>query len=58
MGLFNFFMNYGKARLAKRVLGRAVGGNVFMMMAAGWAGKKIYNHLMNNRKNARRLGVY
>ncbi|HYP07994.1 MAG TPA: hypothetical protein VER03_17315 [Bryobacteraceae bacterium] len=51
-------MNYGKARLAKRVLGRAVGGNVFMMMAAGWAGKKIYNHLMNNRKNARRLGVY
>jgi hypothetical protein len=57
MGLFNLFMNYGKARLARRVIGRAAGGNIFMMMFAGYVGKRVLNHFMANRQN-KRLRAY
>jgi hypothetical protein len=57
MGIFNLFMNYGKARLARRVIGRAAGGNVFMMMLAGYVGKRVFNHFMTNRQN-KRLRAY
>jgi hypothetical protein len=57
MGIFNLFMNYGKARLVRRVLGRAAGGNVFMMMLAGYVGKRVYNRFVTNRQN-KRLQAY
>ena len=53
MGLFNLFMNYGKARLARKVIGRAAGGNVFVMMLVGYVGKRVLNHFMSNRGNKR-----
>jgi hypothetical protein len=57
MGIFNLFMNYGKARLARKVIGRAAGGNFFMMMLAGYVGKRVFNHFMGNRQ-AKRLRAY
>jgi hypothetical protein len=57
MGLFNLFMNYGKARLARRVLGRVAGGNIFVMMFAGYVGKRVLNHFMANRQQ-KRLRAY
>ena len=50
MGIFNFVLNYGKARLARKVLGRAVGGNAFMFMLAAYVGKKIFRQVTAKRQ--------
>jgi hypothetical protein len=58
MGIFKLFMNYGKARLARKVIGRAAGGNVFMMMLAGYVGKRVFNHFTAKREASKRLRAY
>ena len=50
MGLFRFMMNYGKARLMRRIFGRMLGGNIFAAMFAAHLGKKAYSHYMGRRR--------
>ena len=49
MGFLNVMMNYGKARLARRVLGRTLGGGFGTAMMMAWLGKKAYNHYQSRR---------
>ena len=53
MGLLNVMMNYGKARLARRVLGRTLGGGFGTAMMMAWLGKKAYNHYQSRRAKTR-----
>jgi hypothetical protein len=50
MGIMNMLMNYGKARVAGKVLSRGLGGRLgtFFMMA--WAGKKAYEYYQSRRR--------
>ena len=50
MGLLRFMMNYGKARMMRKVFGRMFGGNIFAMMFAAHLGKKAYGHYMGRRR--------
>jgi hypothetical protein len=43
-------MNYGKARIMRKVFGRVLGGNIFAAMLAAHLGKKAYSHYMGRRR--------
>jgi hypothetical protein len=42
MGLFNLLKTYGKARIARGVMRRAMGGNIAALLTAAWFGRKLY----------------
>lgn len=52
MGIGSAVVQYGKARLMRRVLGRVLGGNVAAVMAAAWLGKKAFNYYRDHRRPA------
>jgi hypothetical protein len=50
MGLMNVLMNYGKARVAGRLLQRGLGGRVGTLFLVAWAGKKAYQYMQSRRR--------
>ena len=52
MGIGSAVVQYGKARLMRRVLGRVLGGNVATAMVAAWLGKKAFNYYRDHRRPA------
>ena len=54
MGLMNVLVNYGKARVAGRVLRKGFGGRVGTLLVVAWAGKKAYEYWQSRKRPALR----
>lgn len=58
MPLMNTLVNYGKARLLARVLGKVAGRNLAGVMVAAWVGKKAWTMYQNRKARTAIPGRY